>query len=67
MAICSFARAANSFARSALLTSLARSAALICSLARSLTRSPADGKVVRVYDDAFISCSFNPQWDGLMF
>ena len=41
-----FARTAHSFAGSALLASLARSAALICSLARSLAHSRARGEEV---------------------
>ena len=41
----SFTRTAHSFACSALLASLARSAVLICSLAHSLTHSQARGKV----------------------
>ena len=57
----SFARPAHSFACSALLASLARSAALIRSLALSLTRSRAHGKVVYVFEmNASISYSFNP-------
>ena len=57
----SFARTAHSFACSALLASLARSAALIRSLARSLTRSRAHGKAVFVYEmNASISSHFNP-------
>ena len=46
----SFARTAYSFACSALLATLARSAALICSLARSLTHSRGHGKEVFVYE-----------------
>ena len=51
--VCSFARTAHSFAWSALLASLARSAALIHLFARSFTHSlshfGADGKKVFVY------------------
>ena len=46
----SFARTAHSFACSPLLASLARSAALIRSLARSLTRSRAHGKEIFVHE-----------------
>ena len=46
----SFACTAYSFARFALLASLARSAALIRLLARSLTCSGAHGKVMYVYE-----------------
>ena len=57
----SLARAAHTFACSALLASLARSAALIRSLARSLTHSGAHGKEVHVYElNASISCNFGP-------
>ena len=45
----SFARTAHSFACSALLASLARSAELIRSHARSLTRSRAHGKVIYIF------------------
>jgi len=56
-----FARTAHSFACSALLTLLARSAALIRSLARSLTHSGAHGLVINVYElNASISYSFSP-------
>ena len=59
--ICSFARTAHSFACSALLATLARSAALICSLAGSLTRSGAHGTEVYVHElNVSISYLFNP-------
>jgi len=55
----SFARTAHSFACSALLATLVRFAALIRSLARSLTHSGAHGK--EVYElNVSISYSFNP-------
>ena len=57
----SFARTAHSFACSALLASLARSAALIRSLARSLTHSGAHGEEVFVYElNASISYHLRP-------
>ena len=57
----SFARTAHSFACSALLASLARSAALIHSLAGSLTHSGAHGEKVYVYRlNTLISCSLRP-------
>ena len=59
--VCSITRTAHSFACSALLASLARSAALIRSLARSLSHSGAHGKATYVYEfNASISYSFNP-------
>ena len=60
-AICSFTRTAHSFACSALLASLARSAALIRSLARSLAHSGAHGKAIYVYGmNASISYNLKP-------
>ena len=57
----SFTCTAHSFACSALLALLARSTALIRSLARSLAHSGAHGKEVLVYElNASISYSFNP-------
>ena len=56
-----FVRTAHSFSCSALLASLARSAALIRSLARSLAHSRAHGKAVFVYElNALISYSLKP-------
>ena len=55
------ARTAHSFVFFPLLASLARSAALICSLARSLTHSRAHWKLCFVYEmNPSISYSFNP-------
>ena len=49
--------------KQALLALLARSAALIRSLARPITRTRDHGKEVFVHDfNASISCSFNPLW-----
>ena len=56
---------AHSFACAALLASLKYSAALICSLARSLTHSRAHGKEIYVKKlNASISFSFNPLCGG---
>ena len=63
----SFARAAHSFACSALLASLASSATLIRSFARSLTYFEAHEEEVFVYElNVSISYHFNPQLHGLM-
>ena len=56
---------AHSFACAALFASLTRSAALICSLAHSLTHSEADGRVFFVYRmSASISYHLNPLCHG---
>ena len=61
----SFTCTTHSFACAALLASLTRSAALICSLARSLTHSLAHGKEIYVKKlNASISFSFNPLCGG---
>ena len=59
----SHGRTAHSFAYSALLAPLARSAALIRSLARSLTYSGVHEKEFFVYEpNASITYDFNPVW-----
>ena len=67
----SFARTAHSFACSALLASLARTAALICSLARSITHSGAHRKEVVFYFakcvNYSISCHCNQLCDRSSF
>ena len=61
----SLVRSHGLFTRSALLASLARSAALIRLIARSITRSQAHRKEIYVFElNASISYSFNPTCAG---